>query len=169
MDTAKKPCMKTCLISFVGVYAFIMLYTFVVHGQLLKADYEATASLWRPMEEMQTMAVWCWLYHGLLAAIVTCWFKKVRACHAACSTSCSTEAATTCCPVKSGGLCFGVKLGLVLGLTHAASYIWMPIPQTLAIKWFFSELFMGIGIGAVLGMLCRGKSCDKGGCEAKAE
>lgn len=163
-----KPCMKTCLISVVAVFAFLFGYDWLVHGQLLKADYEATASLWRSQEEMQKMFVWCIAYHAALAIVLTCWFKKVRACHAACKTECSTEAATTCCPIKSGGLCFGMKVGLLLGITHASSYIWLPIPAALAIKWFIASLVQGMGAGVVLGMLCKGKSCGTGACETKA-
>lgn len=170
MNNTKKPCMKTCLISFVGVFAFLFGYDWLVHGHLLMADYEATASMWRPKEEMQQFFAYCIAYHVILAAVITCWFKKVRACHAACATQCSTEGATTCCPIKSGGLCFGIKVGLLLGLAHASSYIWMPIPGDLAVKWFIAYLVQGAGAGCVLGMLCKSKHCggDQGSCGSKA-
>lgn len=161
-------CMKTCIVSFIAVFAFIFGYDFVVHGMLLKPDYEATAQLWRTEEEMQQLGMWCLIYHGLLAALFTCWFKKSNCNCAICNKGqCSTTGAagTTCCPMKSGGLCFGIKIGLLMGILHASSYIWMPIPGNLAIKWFFTGLFQGVGVGVILGMI---KGCmSKGSCEAK--
>ncbi len=164
MDTTKKPCMKTCMISMVAVFAFLMGYDMFVHGTLLKADYEATAALWRPEAEMKEMFVFCFLYHLVLAATITCLFKKFRAGYSACCP----EAATACCPIKSGGVCFGLKIGVLMGAISAASYIWLPIPGALAIKWFIASLVQGIIAGAILGMLCKGKgdcgtkTCDSG-------
>lgn len=168
MNTNKKCDPKTCIITFIGVFAFLFGYDWLVHGNLLKADYEGLASLSRPKEEMEQMFVWCLAYHVALAAVLVCWFKKVRACMAACHTECSTEAATTSCPVKSGGLCFGLKVGLLLALAHTSVYIWMPISGALAVKWFAAYIVQGLGVGAVLGMLCKSKNCgDKTGCDVK--
>ena len=177
-STTKKPCMKTCIISFIGVFAFLFGYDWLVHGKLLMADYEATASMWRSQEEMQQFFGWCIAYHAALAAVITCFFKKFRCatsgCCACCKCGpdckCAKESATSCCPIKSGGLCFGIKVGLLLGLAHASSYIWMPIPADLAVKWFFAYLVQGIGAGVVLGMLCKSKSgaCGTGTCGTKA-
>ena len=147
---------KTCLISFLAVYIFMMAYSFVVHGILLKADYDATANLWRPMAEMEQLGAICWLLHALMAAVLVCLFKKFKKGVAACDAG----AATSSCPIKSGGICFGLKIGLLLGAYHASFYVLLPIPLDLAVKWFFAELFMGIGIGAVLGMVCKSKHCD---------
>ena len=57
-------------------------------------------------------------------------------------------------------MCFGFKLGIILGIYLSSMYIHLPIPESLAIKWFFSEFFMGLGIGAVLGMVCKPGNCD---------
>jgi len=182
MNNAKTPCMKTCLLSFIAVYVFIMAYTFLVHGVLLKADYEAYASLWRPMEEMMSLGYICWLAHAVMAAVLTCLYKKFRAakmlctcgpecqCGPACPCKAGSECGTTRCPIKSGGLCFGFKIGLLLGVYHASFYILLPISGALAIKWFLAEFVMGLGVGAVLGMVYHpgaGKGCSKTSCDTK--
>jgi len=160
MDTntnTKKCCPKACAISFIAVYAFMMLYAFVVHGHLLTAEYEATSSLWRAQADMERLAPLCWILHAVLAMAFVCLFKKFKAG----VVMCRGEALASRCPIKSGGLCFGLKLGIILGVVQAAMYIHMPIPESLAIKWFLSEFFMGLGIGAVLGMTYKAPiTCD---------
>ena len=61
-------------------------------------------------------------------------------------------------------MCFGIKIGLLLGIWNAGAYVYLPIPQQLAIAWFFTGLVEGIGAGIILGIVCKGKS---GMCEAK--
>lgn len=156
---------KACVISFIAALAFVFGYDWFVHGQLLKADYEATASLWRTPEEMEQFWPWCIAYHIALAAILTCLFKKFRKGVLACCP----DSANTCCPIKTGGLCFGVKIGLLLGIVHASSYIWLPIPGSLAIKWLLTGLGQGIGVGVILGIISgkfSGGSCGTASCSA---
>lgn len=153
---------KTCLISVIATSLFLMGYGFVVHEILLKADYMATADMWRTPEEMQTFFPWCMLFPVGIAMVLTCLFKKFKA---GCAAKCP-DAAASCCPIKSGGLCFGMKIGLLFGLLMAQSYIWMPIPLDLAVKWFFAGLGQGVGAGIVLGMVCQTTnttSCDSSG------
>lgn len=154
----KKCINKTCLISVIAVFIYLIGYGYVVHEIILKPDYLATADMWRTPEEMAAFFPWCLLYPLAFAMIFTCLFKKFRM---GMASGCP-ESAGSCCPIKSGGLCFGIKLGLLLGLLMAQSYIWMPIPYDLAVKWFFAGLGQGVGVGIILGMLCgkAGSSCD---------
>lgn len=157
----KKECkVSACLIPMVAVAVFIFLYSCLTHGWLLMDEYAATASLWRPQAEMETMCP-LWIgYYLLLAGILTCWFKKSK-CAFACATAPGEK--PSCCPIKSGGCCFGLKLGLLMGVLMASSYLYMPIPISLAVKWFFTGFFEGLGIGVVLGITCRGgSSCSTG-------
>ena len=154
----KKHCMKSCLLSVLGVFVFLNLYGWLVHGNLLMDDYKATASLWRTPEDMKNFCGGWLAYYALLSFVVTCWFKKTRACLACCKNG-PAEAAKTCCPIKSGGLCFGMKLGLVMGMGMGCAYFYMPIPLSLGVKWFFAGLVEGLGIGAILGMLCKNAEC----------
>jgi len=165
---------KNCLISVLAVIIFMMAYNYVVHQVLLKPDYAATASLWRTPEDMKNFCGGWIAYYVIFAMVVTCFFKKFRkatgTCHCgpecACGPNCPCKIAVadakSCCPIKSGGACFGLKLGLIMGLNMGITYFYMPIPMDLAIKWFFTGLVEGLGIGIVLGMVCKGKSssCD---------
>ncbi|MDX2074434.1 MAG: hypothetical protein SFX19_08755 [Alphaproteobacteria bacterium] len=169
MENTKKCCPKTCIISFIAVFAFLFGYDWLVHGHLLMADYEATASLWRPQEEMQQFFGYCIAYHAALAAVLVCFFKKFRSCKCGPTCQCNPEAASSCCPIKSGGLCFGIKVGLLMGLAHASNYIWLAIPGDLAVKWFIAYLVQGAGAGVILGMVCKSKSCSKGSCDMKGQ
>lgn len=155
---------KACLISIVAVTLFLMGYGYVVHQIWLMPDYQATADMWRTPEEMKAFFPWCMLFPIAFAAIFTCLFKKFQKGYAVCCP----ESAGSCCPIKSGGMCFGLKLGLLLGLLMAQSYIWMPIPYELAVKWFFAGLGEGLGVGIILGMITRkmsGESCAKSACD----
>jgi hypothetical protein len=175
MDDTKKPCMKKCIISFIAVFAFLFIYDWLVHGQLLMADYQATVGTWRSQEEMQALFGWCIAYHAALAAVITCFFKKFKKAQVVCicgtecqcSPTCPCKGAADCnsrCPIKTGGVCFGMKVGLLLALSHSVAYLWLPIPGALAIKWFIAYLVQGIVAGAILGMISGGSS--KGGCAA---
>lgn len=150
-----KHCMnKSWLLSFIAVFIFLYVFNMVVHGTLLMDEYLKTADLWRSEEEMRALGFHWWIiYYALLSAVVVCWFKKTRP---SLSKLSGAEAMTTCCPVKSGGWCFGLKLGLVMGLLMAVSYLYMPIGESLAVKWFLTGLAQGLGVGVILGMTCKG-------------
>lgn len=153
----KKECkMSACLIPTAAVFVFLFLYNCLVHGNLLMEEYKATANLWRTEEEMNALQAGWLAYYALLAMVTTCWFKKTKS---AFMCKSSPADATSRCPIKSGGACFGLKLGLLMGLLMASSYLYMPIPGSLAIKWFFTGLGEGLGIGLILGVTCRGSSC----------
>ncbi len=159
----KKECkVSACLIPMVAVFIFLFGYNCLVHGHLLMADYAQTPALWRTDAEMQQLAPMWFAYYVALAAVLTCWFKKTKSVFACAPTPGEKP---SCCPIKSGGCCFGLKLGLLMGLLMACGYLYMPISSTLAIKWFFTGLFEGLGAGMVLGMTCKASatcSTDKG-------
>lgn len=130
----------------VGIVTFI--FDWVFHGMLLRPDYEATAALWRPEAEMQGMMSYCIFYHVVLAFGVSalyCYFAKNKDCQGKCPNT---------------GMKFGFLVGLMLGISHFASYIWMPIPLELAVKWLVGNIVWGLVIGYVLSMLCKKTSCS---------
>jgi hypothetical protein len=151
-------CKKTCIFSALAVFIFLAAYNFVVHGILLKSLYMETAPLWRPVEEIHALMPWSWVQYAVLALVFTCLFKKCRTKAGECGTK--PDVATTSCPIQSGGVCFGMKIGLLMAVNCAACYIYMPIPGTLAAAWFAASLFEGIGAGILLGVICRAKKCD---------
>ncbi len=158
---------KSCIISVIGVFVFLQSYEYIVHGHLLTSLYRQTPSLWRTLEEMNQLFPLVIAKNLALAMIFTCFFKKFRKGWSACKSGAVTDSkldpATTPCPINSGGLCFGWKLGLIFGIQMAACYIYMPISPELAVAWFFTGLVEGLGVGILLGICCR----NQGMCASK--
>jgi hypothetical protein len=159
-----KNCPKSkCLLSVVAVFVFIFAYDWLVHGVLLKDAYVQTASLWRPIEEMQSLWPLCFVFHGALAILYSALFcmaarKDSSSCDANVPAAPTEE--KKCCPIKKG-VCFGTILGLLLGVMNGAAYMHIPIPVSLAVSWFFAGLGQGIGVGILLSLISNKKSCGK--------
>lgn len=154
-----KSCPKSkCLISVVAVFIFIFVYDFLVHGILLEDAYNATANLWRNYDEMQSMMWMCFVMHGVLAFLYTALFcLSCKKSGGSCDSTPKTDE-KKCCPIKRG-VCFGTILGLILGVMNAGAYLHLPIPESLAISWFFASLVQGVGVGIILSLLNNKKSC----------
>ena len=51
--------LKRNLLAIIAVFVVWSILDFLIHGMLLQSSYEATANLWRPMEEMnRTPLLW---------------------------------------------------------------------------------------------------------------
>lgn len=161
MADSEKKCGMTCpltgcpikkvLITTIVAFVVSMAFDWVFHGIYMKDAYLATASMWRSDEEMKGMMNFCLIYHGVLAfgvAALYCMFSK--------SSDCKGS-----CPKR--GIKFGFLVGLILGISHFASYIWMPIPLEMALNWLAGSVAWGVILGFVLSLLsrCCNKSCQK--------
>lgn len=135
------PCeKKKVLIGVIAAFITMVAFNWLYHGVYMKEAYEATASLWRTQEEMESLMWLCFVRQFFMAAVFTCLFWCVN-----------KNIIGVCCPIK--GAKFGGKIGLLLGLGAAGSYIYMPIPQSLAIQWLVGETIMGALMGAVLSLV----------------
>ena len=47
--------LKPNLLAIIAVFVVWSILDFLIHGMLLQSTYEATADLWRPMEEMNIL------------------------------------------------------------------------------------------------------------------
>ncbi len=125
-----------------AVFITIFVFEFVFHGILMMPSYKATAALWRGEEQIQVL-----YYIGIIrqfgtALIVTAlyrhiWFLKFL------------------CGMRSfckSGIMFGLKIGVLLGITQAGFYAYMPIPEDIVIAWFIGQIVLGLLIGIVLGL-----------------
>lgn len=133
---------KKVLIATVVAGLVTFVYDWFVHGVLLKADYAATAALWRPMADMEAMWQVCVIYHVVLAfgvAGLYCFMGQKSDCGGSCTKM---------------GATFGLLLGLIMGITHFSSYIWLPMPLGLALKWLAAGVIWGVLIGFVLSRFC---------------
>jgi hypothetical protein len=149
-ENCKKPTIK-CLIPVAAVFFTIWIFEYLFHGVYMMPEYQATASQWRPMAEMQTtqMMVICIVSKLIMAFAITClylWMAKGSECQGKCTKK---------------GAKFGFKIGLLLGAQQFASYIWLPIQMDMAVKWFIGDVIMGVLIGVVLATL-KSKFCKDG-------
>lgn len=155
-------CSKSkCLIAVIAVFVFIFGFDWVFHGHFLMGMYEETASVWRPIEEMEKFFPLCLLYHAVMALVYTCWYKKFIVYS---TPSClGTGDAKPCCPHKRS-ICFGLFIGLINGFGMASWYIHLPVPEALAFGWLAAGVLQGIGVGLVLSFVYKSKS---GECSVK--
>jgi hypothetical protein len=125
--------MKKTLLSIIAVFVAWSVLDFVIHGVILKSAYEATANLWRPMNEMKMnvmhMAVliasisFAWIYVGMISK------KSIAA-----------------------GLRYGLWWGLGAGVSMGyGTYSVMPIPYLTALTWFLGSLMEGAVAGLIVG------------------
>ncbi len=132
-----------CVVPVSAVFVTLFVFQWIFHGVYMMPQYEATASMWRTQEEMQSLMWVCLVTKLITAFAVTClycWLAQA-------------------CP--SGGKCykkgakFGLKIGLILGAHDFASYAWLPIQMDMAVNWFIGDVIMGVLVGLALALSCR--------------
>ena len=158
-------CLGKMLFTAFPVFLFLFAAGYLTHHVWLMPIYEQTASLWRPKEEMAQNFSLLLLYYALLSVVISALFCKLKK---AKMESCATNEADCKiggknCPIKCGA-CFGLTIGLLMGIQCAGSYIWTPIPGELAVKWLVADVLQGVGIGIMLALICH---CKKKGCATK--
>jgi hypothetical protein len=129
--------LKRTIWAVVAVFMAWSILDFILHGLLLRSTYEATANLWRPMDQMNMPLMYfvtlvftvCFvLIYGLLVG------QKSLA----------------------SGIRFGALFGLATGISMGfGSYSYMPIPLTLAWSWFFGSWIEAITAGAIIGAIMK--------------
>ena len=128
---------KRPLIAVVVIFMAWSVLDFVIHGLLLQETYAATASLWRPMEEMNMT-----LMYIVTLAYTVC-FVAIY------DVLVSEKSIAT--GIKYGAL-FGLAAGISMGF---GSYTFMPIPWSLALSWFTGTLVEAIVAGALVGAIIK--------------
>jgi hypothetical protein len=129
--------MKRIVLAILAVFVAWSALDFVIHGLILASSYEATARLWRPMNEMK-MGV---LYLAVLinAVAFVCIYALL---------------------VAEKGIGNGVKYGLLFGLGTGFSmgfgtYSFMPIPLYMGVAWFIGTLIETLVGGIIVGSITR--------------
>ena len=129
--------MKRTLLAIVAVFIAWSVLDIVIHGILLQSTYEATASLWRPMDDMNMPLMY------LVTLAYTACFVAIY------DLMISGKSFTT-------GIKYGVLFGLAAGISMGfGSYSYMPIPLVLAWSWFFGILVEAIVAGALVGIILK--------------
>ena len=128
--------LKGVILAIIAVFIAWSALDFLIHGMLLKEAYEATAHLWRPMQDMNMMLMHAvtLVLGGLFVALYSVCVSEKALCI---------------------GLKFGVIFGLAAGLMAASSYLYMPIPLSLAIHWFVGTFVEFVVAGWLVGLLVK--------------
>jgi hypothetical protein len=123
--------------AIVAVFLAWSLTDFLLHGVLLMPTYQATAQLWRPLEDMKN-----WLL-SLVTLIAAGGFVKIYA--------------LLCSPKSLGrGTFFGLLWGVVAGVSMGyGTYAVMPLPYHLALSWFLGTAVQGVLGGLLIGAIVR--------------
>ncbi len=121
----------------VAIFAAWAVLDYVLHGPILGSAYEASAGLWRPMDQMSTPLIVL-----VKVVLITCFVLIYELL------------------VANKSLASGVLLGVLYGLTTGiasgfGSYIHMPLPLVLAWGWSLGGLVKGIAAGAIVGAMMK--------------
>jgi hypothetical protein len=125
--------MKRSLLAGAAILAAWMLLDLVAHRFFLAPIYEATATLWRPFDQMNVALIYT-VTVVLIAVVVGIYSLLIRP--------------------KSlrAGLVLGALVGVALGISSGfGTFVHMPIPLSLAWGWFIAGSLKGLVAGAIVG------------------
>jgi hypothetical protein len=124
-------------LAVVAVFIAWSILDFILHGLLLRSTYEATANLWRPMDQMNMPLMY------FVTLVFTVCFVLIYGLLVGRKSLVS-------------GIQFGALFGLATGISMGfGSYSYMPIPLTLAWSWFFGSWIEAITAGAIVGAIVK--------------
>jgi len=128
---------KQVALAVVAVFITWSILDFILHGLLLQGAYEATADLWRPMDQMNMLLMY------FVTLVFTVCFVLIYGLLVARKSLVS-------------GIQYGALFGLAIGISMGfGSYSYMPIPLSLAVSWFFGSWFEAIVAGAIVGAIVK--------------
>ncbi len=128
---------KRIIWAVVGVFIAWSILDFILHGLLLRSTYEATANLWRPMDQMNMPLMY------FVTLVFTVCFVLIYGFLVGQKSLAS-------------GIRFGALFGLAIGISMGfGSYSYMPIPLTLAWSWFVGSWIKAITAGAIVGAIMK--------------
>jgi hypothetical protein len=122
---------KRLLLAIVVAYAIIFGTDFLVHGVWLRLDYNATQQIWRPETEMNARMAWMLAAQVLWAiTFVIIWAKG------------PSDSGRVAC-----ALGFGFLMGIFQQIWALIMYAVLPMPGTIAIKWFVAGVVQNMLLG----------------------
>ncbi len=129
--------MKRLILAGGAIFLAWSVLDFFIHGLMLGSTYEATASLWRPMDEMKM---------GLMYVVGAVSAAAFVVLYAAVVNPKSMAAGL------KYGLLFGIATGVPMGF---GTYCVMPVPIHLALVWFGGSLVETVVGGAIAGAIIK--------------
>jgi hypothetical protein len=134
---------KRFALGVMAVFAAWTVAGIVIHGLILGPSYEATAQLWRPMEEMNNGLMSLVMF--IMAILFTLFYTVI---------------VTGKSP--SSGVKFGLLSGLLAGFSMGfGTYTTMPITFTIAIAWFLGTLAEYTAGGWLVGLIVKPAALKK--------
>jgi len=128
---------KKFIITSIVVFVVYEILSWLIHGLILMGAYEATASVWRTMEDMNSKMWIMWIGNLIWSFLFVYIFTK---------------------GYESKGPMEGVRYGLLIGLFMAipmsiGSYVSIPMPFSLAVYWFLLSIVQITICGIVAGLI----------------
>jgi uncharacterized protein with PQ loop repeat len=128
---------KRTILAILAVFIAWSILDFILHGLLLRPIYVNTASLWRPMNQMNVT-----LMYFVTLVFTVCFVLIYR-------FLVGQKSLAT-------GIRFGALFGLATGISMGfGSYCYMPIPLTLAWSWFIGSWVEAIAAGVIVGAIIK--------------
>ena len=128
---------KRIILAVVAVFIAWSILDFILHGLLLRSTYEATANLWRPMDQMKMPLMY------FVTLVFTACFVLIY--------GLLVERKSLVSGIRFGAL-FGLTTGISMGF---GSYSYMLIPLTLASSWFLGSWIEAIVAGTIVGAIVK--------------
>jgi uncharacterized membrane protein YedE/YeeE len=131
------------ILALVLVAAWVLGYEWYIHHQwaYMQDLYQASASLWRPMDAMTGMMNFIWAGQGLYALAATLLFAW------GCTKSGLVE-----------GFVYGILIFALLAGKLLVMYAVEPYTLDLLKVWLVTDLISALGVGIILGLVYRPKS-----------
>lgn len=125
------------IIAILAVFIAWAILDFIIHGLLLSKQYEVTAALWRPMEEMKMGIMYgVTLISAIMFVLIYDRLISPKS--------------------LSKGILFGLLYGIALGVGMGfGTYSVMPLPMNLALAWFVGTVVETVTAGALVGWLIK--------------
>jgi hypothetical protein len=132
--------LKRLFLAMAAVFAITYASDFLVHAVWLNPEYMAAKSLWRPPTEMRTFQPWITLAQLIaVATFVVIWAKGFA----------------------GRGIVTGMVFGLLMGMSQhvwaIVNYVAMPVPGSLAAKWFLAGTAESVLLGIATSLIYKPK------------
>ena len=134
---------KRLMLAIVVAFVILWVTDFLIHGVWMTPDYRATQQLWRTDTEMHSHMVW--MFGAQLLFVITfviLWAKGFAS-------------ATTKVSCVVG---YGLLMGLFSGVWAIMMYVVVPMPGSIAAKWFFAGIAQTILLGLVTFFVYKSKA-----------
>jgi len=128
---------KKFLVAGIAATVFIFVFEFLVHGVALMGMYDATASLWRPLEEMEAMWWFSLLIQAAIGFAMACYMSKRGIAG------------------RKAGFEFGSMIGVLFAIMALSQYGYLPLAMTLPIIWAVASWVKMAAVGAIIGHFYR--------------